>query len=590
MRANSLLRLIAAAGLAVGGFSLGTAAPPAATRDTRPDTWVATDGLGRSLPDARECPAPRPNRVVGIFYFLWVEGNANSGLYDLSKLLAANPTNPAYGPLHAFHHWGEPRLGYYVMTDEFVIRKHAQMLTDAGVDVIIFDVTNGPIYEDVLLAICRVYEKIRLEGGRTPRISFIAHSHADKVITTLYERFYAKNLHPDLWFRWLGKPLFLGPDDNLAPAVRDFFTLRDSWAWTKGHQWFGDGRDKWPWLDNHPQTPGWHTRPEEPEEITVCVAQHPTSNIGRSFHNGRQPPPGQTQTEQGLCFAEQWKRALEVDPQFVFVTGWNEWVAQRFTNTGGISLLGKPLKKGETFFVDQYNQEFSRDIEPMRGGHGDNYYYQLAANVRRFKGVRPSPKAGAPLTVAITQDFRPWARVAPEYLDDLFDTTHRHHPGWGPLSKRPFQNTSGRNDFDTLKVARDATHLYLYARTRQPLTPPTGSNWMRLWLDTDCNHATGWEGYDYQIACQAGDPTRVVVFRHTGGSTWQAAGEGQCAWAGNELHLAVPRALLGLPPEKGPLRFDFKWTDNVPDTGDILDFIDQGDTAPNSRFNYRFQE
>ena len=32
-----------------------------------------------------------------------------------------------------------PELGYYISTDPFVIRKHASMLADAGVDVVIFD-------------------------------------------------------------------------------------------------------------------------------------------------------------------------------------------------------------------------------------------------------------------------------------------------------------------------------------------------------------------------------------------------------------------------------------------------------------------
>jgi hypothetical protein len=36
-------------------------------------------------------------------------------------------------------------------------------------------------------------------------------------------------------------------------------------------------------------------------------------------------------------------------------------------------------------FVDEFIQEFSRDIEPMNGGHGDNYYYQLVDYVRRYK-------------------------------------------------------------------------------------------------------------------------------------------------------------------------------------------------------------
>ena len=39
-------------------------------------------------------------------------------------------------------------------------------------------------------------------------------------------------------------------------------------------------------------------------------------------------------------------------------------------------------------FVDLYNQEYSRDVEPMHGGHTDNYYYQMVSNIRKYKGVR----------------------------------------------------------------------------------------------------------------------------------------------------------------------------------------------------------
>jgi hypothetical protein len=68
--------------------------------------------------------------------------------------------------------------------------------------------------------------------------------------------------------------------------------------------------------------------PDKPEQICVAVAEHPIANIGRSFHGGRQPAPGQERTAEGLHFAEQWTRALAVDPEFIFVTGWNEWIAQ----------------------------------------------------------------------------------------------------------------------------------------------------------------------------------------------------------------------------------------------------------------------
>ncbi len=396
--------------------------------DTFSDTWVATDGLGRSLPTAEQAGPPRANKTVGVFYFLWL-GHHGKELHDITKILAADPDNPKYGPKGAFHHWGEPAFGYYLSDDESVIRKHAQMLTDAGVDVLIFDVTNGFIYENVVHAIGRVFTQMRREGLRTPQFAFIGHSGEGKVAQTLYDKIYSPGLYADLWFRWQGKPLLLVNPKALTSPLRDFFTVRESWAWTKGHEWFGDGRDKWPWLDHYPQTFGWHENPQKPEHISVNLAQHPVSNIGRSFQQGKEPPPDQRAPERGLCFAEQWNQALKVSPEFVFITGWNEWVAQRFiSEKGGQPFLGKPLPPGGTFFVDQYNQEFSRDIEPMRSGHGDNYYYQMIDGIRRYKGVRPIPPI-KPATVTIDGKFEDWENVTPEFRDTIGDPVQRNHQG-----------------------------------------------------------------------------------------------------------------------------------------------------------------
>jgi len=559
-------------------------------RDTKSDTWVATDALGRALPLFEECGKPRPEKYVGIFYFLWL-GQHGRNLYDNTKILKADPDNPQYGPVGAFHWWSEPHLGYYLSDDEFVIRKHAQMLTDAGVDVFFFDVTNGFTYDENYLTLCRVFEDIRKTGRTTPQIAFLANSSSAEVVQRLYDRFYSKELYPELWFRWKGKPLILTPPDGLSAQLKEFFAMRHSWAWSNPNGWFGDGRDKWPWLDHHPQQPGWHESPDKPEAMPVCAAQHPTSNIGRSFHNGKQPPPDGIASEKGLCFSEQWQRALDVDPEFVFITGWNEWVAQRFVkqaNQPPDQFIGHKLKVGETFFVDQYNQEYSRDIEPMRCGHGDSYYYQLVANIRRFKGVRQRPKASAPKTIRINGDFSQWQDAGPEFLDDIGDTTHRNHPGWD--SAGTYTNTTGRNDFDTMKVARDENNLYFYVRTKERITPPEGSNWMLLLLNTDMNARNGWEGYDFIVNRTIPGKSTSLLERSMGGWSWEPVTEVKFAIVGNEMHLAIPRSALGLEPEKGSLQFDFKWADNVPDSGNILDFIDKGDVAPNGRFSYRYED
>ena len=587
-RENAAVRCLAALAMVLAA---GGTPARGASRDLASDTWVATDALGRRLPGGAECGPPRAGKHVGIFYFLWMERRPKQGLYDISRLLAADAADPQYGPRHAFHWWGRPHLGYYVCDDAAVLRIHAQMLTDAGVDAVIFDVTNGFTYDRNVLAVCKVYREIRKTGRTTPQIAFLANSRSDRVVKHLHETFYAKGLYGELWFRWKGKPLMLAPSEGLTDEQKRFFTLRRSWAWTRPQGWFGSGRDKWPWLDHYPQKPGWHTRPEAPEQISVCTAQHATSNIGRSFHAGAQPLPDKVAPERGLCFAEQWRRALKVDPEFIFITGWNEWIAQRFIKAdrgGAGQFLGRRLKPGDTYFVDQYNQEFSRDIEPMHGGHGDNYYYQMVAGIRRFKGVRRREKPSAARTLRIPGAFAQWQGVRPEFLDDVGDTPHRSHPGFGPAG--PYVNTTGRNDFDVAKVARDGQNLYFYVRTRRAITPPAGTHWMVLLLDVDGNGRNGWEGYDLAVNRTRARAGTCSVERSAGGGKWTPAGTAKLAFDGRELHLAVPRALLGPPPKTGKLSVDFKWADNVPSSGSAMDFIDKGDVAPNGRFNYRFEE
>ena len=110
------------------------------------DTWVATDALGRELPGYEACGPIRAGKFVGLFYFLWLGHHKNEygtgGPFDITKIEAANPGNPEYAPVGVYHHWGEAEDGYYLTKDPYIIRKHASMIGEAGVDVLIFD---GPL-------------------------------------------------------------------------------------------------------------------------------------------------------------------------------------------------------------------------------------------------------------------------------------------------------------------------------------------------------------------------------------------------------------------------------------------------------------
>ena len=161
---------------------------------------------------------------------------------------------------------------------------------------------------------------------------------------------------------------------------------------------------------------------------------------------------------------------------------------------------------------------------------------------------------------------------------------YRSHRGYG---KTFYENASGRNDFVTAKVARDAESLYFYIETTDPITDPVGPGWMTLWIDIDRDKGTGWEGYDYIVNRRAPVQDKAVLERSRRPGGWLDVGTVPFRVEGNRMELRIPKTLVGLP-SNGPLDFEFKWTDNVPASGDILDFYLYGDVAPGGRFNYRY--
>ena len=558
--------------------------------DLKTDTWVATDALGRQIARGGEpnVPAPRTGKTVVMFYYIWHGFHSPVGPHDITKILAKDPKSPQWGPNGAFHWWGEPEAGYYRAEDPWVIRRNLSMISDAGVDAIFFDVTNAFTYPETVKAICETIRSMRAEGNAAPQIGFVTHARAAVTQQKLWDELYSKGLYSDLWFQWKGKPLILGERDakfddgkQLNDELKNFFTWRYSWAWKPG-------TGNWPWLDTSPQR--INPDPENPnqnEQTPVASASHPTSFLGKSYESGTQPPVDQfgltPLTNEGRYFEQQWQGALKLDPEAVLVTQWNEWVAQKFTVDGasGPPFLGKPTKKGDTFFVDVYNAEFNRDIEPMKGGWNDNYYFQLVSNIRKFKGARTLELPSKPQTIK-SGDFSAWKTVAPEFFDTRGDTLHRNFKGYaGDLR---YLDSTGRNDIVSSKVARDNRNIYFYARTAAPLSPATDFRWMQLFLDLDQTSATGWNGYDFAINTRVLANNESVVAKWNG-TGWAEIGRAEFAVKGNELMVTVPRALLGL--KSNATRFDFHWADNA-SPKDLSDWMVSGDSAPNRRFNYRF--
>lgn len=567
----------------------------------------ATDALGRKLPTYEEVGPLKKDKLVGIFYWTWHTALSKSSdqPYDVTKILKEKPEAihdyndpvwPSPSKAGSFF-WGEPLFGYYLDTDRWVLYKHAEMLADAGVDMIMFDCTNGSFtWKESYMALAEVFTEARKNGIRTPQIAFMMAfgptEGSREAIKEIYQDLYKPGLYQDLWFYWKGKPLIMAYPESfievegdeeasgLHREIREFFTFRPGQpVYNMGPQ----RPDHWGWLEIAPQHGFVKTESGGFEQVTVGVSQNwskergltamnAPGSFGRSYTNRNGHSQDPEAVNYGLNFQEQWERALEIDPELVFITGWNEWIAGRF----------EEWQQQHNAFPDQYSQEYSRDIEPMKGGHGDHYYYQMVGNIRRFKGMPEKPEYSPAKKVKIDGRFEEWDGVLPDFRSHKGNTLERNSPGWRDLH---YENKTGRNDIVGARVTHDAKNLYFYVETAAPLTSPQDPAWMRLFIDIDRDKATGWEGYDFVI--NRTEPGRkAVIERNVGEWQWEKVGEVAYSFSGNQLEIKVPFKSLGI---EGKPNIEFKWSDNMQEDGDIMDFLLHGDVAPAGRFNYYYK-
>ncbi len=585
-----------------------------------PSSWSAVDGLGRTLPDSKTVGKTRKDKYVGMFYWTWHDYFSVWTPRNVTNILAEYPeaandfSHPIWGGtasgVPCF--WNEPLYGYYSSKDPYVLRKHAELLADAGVDVIFFDCTNDTLlFLDACNVLFDVFEQARKEGVNVPKIAFMLNinplymmENNKAELKTLYRTIYQKGLHQDLWFYWEGKPLVLSTADCLDASVPleqemlDFFTFRrsDDSFFTEDTRYEDS---MWGWLSVYPQTRYGVREDGSVEQMCVGIAQNANEYGLTAMNDPRGGVHGRSYTENGysysyqyrgrtvtidantenavyygLNFQQQWDRVLEVDPDFVFVTGWNEWIAGRWEKWIDV----------ENAFPDQYNDEYSRDIEPSKGALQDYYYYQLAANIRRYKGVSESVLQTELHTIDITGDPDQWNNVAMEFHHYIGSTRKRNYRGYGSFQ---YESDTMRNDIVRSKVAYDETMVYFLVETVESLSPSSDPAWMRLFLDTGPATETScdWEGFEYVVNRVNPSAESACLERSTGGWNWEQVGEVSYSIKGNLLQIAIPRELLGL---QDTVNFSFKWSDNMQADGDILDFYQYGDVAPGGRFRYTF--
>lgn len=130
---------------------------------------TAIDDYGRTV--TVKDPNNDSKKYLGMFYFAWLGSQGSTGVYDVTKLERDNPdalydpTNTTDSPAWQFHFNSEPLFGYYSMKDPWVITRHIEMLTFAGVDYVLFDFTNAVTYNDVVQLFLETAKKFKIRAG-----------------------------------------------------------------------------------------------------------------------------------------------------------------------------------------------------------------------------------------------------------------------------------------------------------------------------------------------------------------------------------------------------------------------------------------
>ena len=593
------------------------------THKVMPDTWVFTDGLGRVSVTNAEVGDPKEDKTLAMFYWTWhTKAMAAAGYTDTTKLLEKYPeakndyNHPAWEGTGHYCFWNEPIYGFYTTEDPWVLRRHAELLANAGVDVIFTDNTNGNMtWRASYTALYETWDDAQKNGAvNVPKVSYLlpfgANDGSKDQLENIYLDVYRDGKFHNLWFYWDEKPMIMAHtgnisrNDNLGKEILNNFTFRGG---QPGYRVDSTAAKQWGWLSVFPQAL-YSTRGQsgvkkgDIEQMTVGVAvnhNYVTKEItamngvnvmGRSYttdYENRYDVEGAEASKWGYQFSQQFDYALEVSPPVLFVTGWNEWHAWRQPNPwgGANSQVNNAL-------VDQFSDEFSRDLEPTKGALQDHYYYLFVNYARKYKGVNPIPTPSVNATIDLTAGTDQWKTVEPYYAAYIGNTFDRDCTGYGDTK---YTETSGRNDIIGAQVARDGEFVYFLVECKDNITSYTDSLWMNLYIDSDQENQ-GWNTFEYVLNKTAASEKTLVLEKFTADNDYaktEKVADVEYTLDGRYMTVKIAKSDLGL--SGSDYTINFAWTDNVHDegdytkfSGDILDFYLSGDVAPGGRFKYSF--
>lgn len=552
---------------------------------------TAIDGVGRRLP---EISGYRSDKSVGLFYFLWHgQHEPGSTVRNVTELLKTNytdlfdrdPQNPVV-PKNAWLHVHEPLYGYYNSLDEWVMRKHIELFIAAGLDFVTFDFTNGFYYDGPLQNFLKILREYKDAGWNVPKVSFYLWIKGNELAHRLLEEVYNNEAYKDLVFRTgSGKPLLIGSiqldagnlGEVLDQEMMDYFDVRQSAI-------------MYPNQEDDVLWPYWQFKRDW--KVYTDMVNVSSAQAGNAFSFAYAPadPPYNNEVHgrgwssahpengnvdailRGENAQEGWDNAIAKDPDIIFVCGWNEWVVQK-----------QFLPDGMPHYTDNFSVDCSRDIEMLRAatyvpdgkggyreeGFGDNFYMQLAYNIRKFKGISGAAPAAGKMQIDIHGDLTQWDAVKEKYL--ALSTEKKARNAQGFYDGLIYTQAAPENVIEHVQVAHDSEHIYFKITAKKAIETD-----LRVYLGVEGSARASWCGFHY-----------VVQGSTVSNFAGETVGAVSRDLRENVLQIAVPSSALELPADG--FKITFKIADGVEKTEDILDYYVSGEVFPVGRYAYLYK-
>ena len=392
--------------------------------------------------------------------------------------------------------------------------------------------------------------------------------------------FYKDGQYSNLWFSLDGvHPLIIGQSDDLLreypddyEEISNFFQIKES-QWPDATKF--NKKDGFPWMDwDYPQLNYSGT-------MSVSISQHPgmrmseegRTNHGRGFDYSTYENDEES-AEEGSNVEGQWKTVFDnydkVDN--AFITGWNEWIAVKKND-------GK-----DVFFVDTFNEHYSRDMEMMRGGYGDNFYLQLTRNIRKFAFTEAKHYRYEEKTITNSDLSEDQWLNASTYLDFEGDAFERDFVSADKVNR--LYDDSNRNDIVKTQVTHDKNNLYIRVETKEDITTPNqfDKGWMNILINTGESDSS-FSGYNYVINRSVANG-KTSIEKLDSDFYASKVGEGEITYSKNVMQVSIPLKLI--KKSNKDYSIAFKVCDNIQEASDIQDYYVSGDVAPIGRLGYSY--